>query len=64
MKRTRSLRLRVTLACTVLLALCCILITLTNNLSAIRMADSIQAIPVLPAQSVGMKAAWKCPCRN
>lgn len=61
MKRTRSLRLRVTLACTVLLALCCILITLTNNLSAIRMADSIQAIPVLPAQSVGMESGLEMP---
>lgn len=52
MKRTLSLRLRVTLTCTALLALCCILITLTNNLSAVRMADSIEAVPVLPAQSV------------
>ena len=61
MKRTRSLRLRVTLACTALLALCCILITLTNNLSAIRMANSIQAIPVLPAQSVGIESSLETP---
>lgn len=61
MKRTRSLRLRVTLACTALLALCCILITLTNNLSAIQMADSIQAIPVLPAQSTGMESGSGAP---
>lgn len=52
MKRTPSLRLRITLTCTALLALCCILITLTNNLSAVQMADSIQATPVLPAQGV------------
>lgn len=61
MKRTRSLRLRITIACTALLALCCLLITLTNNLSAIRMANTIQAIPVLPAQSVGMKEGSELP---
>ena len=61
MKPTRSLRLRVTLACTALLALCCILITLTNNLSALRMADSIQATPVLPAQSVGTEPGLELP---
>ena len=61
MKRTRSLRLRVTLACTLLLALCCILITLTNNLSASRMADSIQAMPMLPAQDAGMDIGSEIP---
>lgn len=53
MKCTLSLRLRVTLICTALLALCCILIALTNNLSAVQLADSIQAVPVLPAQNIG-----------
>lgn len=61
MKRTLSLRLRVTLTCTALLALCCILITLTNNLSAVRMADSIEAIPVLPAQSVETEYGSELP---
>ena len=51
MKRTVSLRLRITLACAALLTLCCLLLTLTNNLSAIQMADTIQATLVLPAQS-------------
>ena len=50
MKRTLSLRLRITLLCAAMLTLCCLLITLTNNLSAIQMADAIQAVPVLPAQ--------------
>lgn len=61
MKQPHSLRLRVTLACTALLALCCILITLTNNLSAAQMADSIQAIPVLPAQSIGSEHSLETP---
>lgn len=52
MKRTVSLRLRITLACAALLTLCCLLLTLTNNLSAIQMADTIQATLVLPAQSI------------
>lgn len=52
MKRTVSLRLRITLACAALLTLCCLLLTLTNNLSAIQMADTIQAALVLPAQSI------------
>ena len=61
MKRARSLRLRVTLACTAILALCCVLITLTNNFSAMRMADSIEAVPVLPAQSVGIESSPEIP---
>lgn len=52
MKRTISLRLRVTLVCAALLAVCCLLLTLTNGLSAMRMADSIQALPVQPAQAM------------
>lgn len=51
MKKTLSLRLRVTLVCATLLTLCCLLLTLTNNLSAIHLADAIQATPLLPAQS-------------
>ena len=50
MKKTISLRLRLTLLCAALLTLCCLLLTLTNNLSAVQMADTIQAVPVLPAQ--------------
>lgn len=61
MKRTHSLRLRITFTCTALLALCCILITLTNNLSAAQMADDIQAIPVLPAQSIGTEHSLEIP---
>ena len=61
MKRSLSLRLRVTLICTALLALCCILITLTNNFSAVRMADSIQAVTVLPAQSEGAEDTAETP---
>ncbi|MDE7220946.1 MAG: HAMP domain-containing protein [Oscillospiraceae bacterium] len=53
MKRTVSLRLRITLVCAALLTLCCLLLTLINNLSAIQMADTIQAAIVLPAQSIG-----------
>lgn len=62
MKRTISLRLRVTLVCTALLAVCCLLLTLTNGLSAMRMADSIQAMPVRPAQSV--QADGELPMMN
>lgn len=50
MKKPMSLRLRITLLCAVLLTLCCLLLTLTDNLSAVQMANSIQAVPVLPAQ--------------
>ena len=50
MKKSMSLRLRITLLCAVLLALCCVLLTLSNNLSAIQMVDTIQAASVLPAQ--------------
>ena len=50
MKRSVSLRLRITLLCAALLTLCCLLLTLTNNLSAIQMAETIQAVPVLPAR--------------
>lgn len=66
MKRTPSLRLRITLTCTALLALCCILITLTNNLSAVQMADSIQATPFCPPKAWrrSWKASRKCLCRN
>lgn len=52
MKIRGSLRLRVTLVCTALLALCCLLLTLTNNFSAMHLADAIQATPVFPAQDM------------
>lgn len=57
MKKPMSLRLRITLICAVLLAVCCLLLTLTNNLSAAQMADSIQAVPVLPAQEAGVETS-------
>lgn len=50
MKKSMSLRLRVTLLSAVLLTLCCVLLTLSNNLSAIQMVDTIQAAAVVPAQ--------------
>lgn len=52
MKRSISLRLRVTLACACLLTLCCILLTLTNNYYAYEMATAIEATPLEPALSV------------
>ena len=56
-----SLRLRLTMLCAALLTLCCLLLTLTNNLSAIQMADTIQAAPVLPAQEAAADAAASLP---
>lgn len=53
MKRSLSLRLRVTLVCGVLLAACCLLLTLSHNYYAYEMADAIGAIPLQPAQAVG-----------
>ncbi|WP_417047709.1 sensor histidine kinase [Dysosmobacter welbionis] len=53
MKPFRSLRLRITLLCAVLLTLCCVALAVTNNLSAIQMADNITAVPLLRAQSDG-----------
>lgn len=52
MKHSLSLRLRVTLVCGVLLALCCLLLTLSHNYYAYEMADAIEAIPLQPSQSV------------
>lgn len=54
MRKTMSLRLRITLLCAALLTLCCFLLTLTNNLSAIQMAHSIQAAPLFPSQAAGV----------
>lgn len=56
MKRTISLRLRVTLVCGILLAVCCLLLTISHNYYANEMADSIAATPLLPAQTVGETA--------
>lgn len=53
MKRSLSLRLRVTLVCGVQLAACCLLLTLSHNYYAYEMADAIEAIPIQPAQTVG-----------
>ena len=61
MKKPTSLRLRLTLLCAALLTLCCLLLTLTNNLSAIQMADAMQAVPVLPAQDAAAGATASLP---
>lgn len=53
MKPFHSLRLRITLLCAALLTLCCVTLAVTNNLSAIQMADNIVAAPLVPAQSAG-----------
>lgn len=53
MKRSLSLRLRVTLVCGVLLAACCLLLTLSHNYYAYEMVDAIEAIPLQPALAVG-----------
>lgn len=61
MKKPMSLRLRLTLLCTALLTLCCLLLTLTNNLSAVQMAHSVQAVPLLPAQTAEADAHTDFP---
>ena len=43
MRHSLSLRLRVTLVCGVLLAVCCLLLTLSHNYYAYEMADAIEA---------------------
>ena len=53
MKRSIPLRLRVTLVCGVVLAACCLLLTLTHSHYAYEMADAIEAIPLEPAQAMG-----------
>lgn len=47
------LRLRLTLVSVGLLLACCLGLTLVLNLSANQMADVIEAIPIVPARSVG-----------
>lgn len=54
MKRSIPLRLRVTLVCGVVLAACCLLLTLTHSHYAYEMADAIEAIPLEPAQAAEM----------
>ncbi len=54
MKRSIPLRLRATLVCGVVLAACCLLLTLTHSHYAYEMADAIEAIPLEPAQAAGM----------
>lgn len=61
MKKPMSLRLRLTLLCAALLTLCCLLLTLTSNLSAVQMAHSIQAVPLLPAQTAEADAHTDFP---
>ena len=61
MRKPMSLRLRVTLLCAALLTLCCLLLTVTNNFSAIRMADAIQAVPLLPAQRAELEDSVSLP---
>lgn len=52
MKPFRSLQLRITLLCALLLTLCCAALAVTSNLSAIQLADTITAVPLEPAQTV------------
>ena len=52
MKQRISLRVRVTLVCGVVLAICCLLLTLSHNYYAYEMADAIEALPLQPAQAV------------
>lgn len=52
MKKSLSLRLRVTLVCGLLLVFCCLLLTISHNYYAYEMADAIEAIPLQPAQAV------------
>ena len=52
MKQRISLRVRVTLVCGVVLAICCLLLTLSHNYYAYEMADAIEALPLQPAQTV------------
>ena len=61
MRKPMSLRLRVTLLCAALLTLCCLLLTVTNNFSAIRMADAIQAVPLLPARRAELEDSVSLP---
>lgn len=58
MKKSLSLRLRVTLICGVLLIACCLLLTLSHTHYAYQMADAIEAIPLQPAQTVGMEESY------
>lgn len=55
MNRRIPLRLRVTLVCGVLLAVCCLLLTLSHTYYAYEMADAIEAVPLQPAQVAGME---------
>lgn len=48
-----SLRWRLTILTTLLMALCCICLSLVLSVSAYRMANTIEAIPVQPAHSIG-----------
>ena len=59
MKQRLSLRLRVTLVCGLLLAACCLLLTLSHNYYAYEMADAIEAIPLQPA--VALETAGSPP---
>lgn len=47
-----SLRFRITFGCAILLTLCCVALAITNNLSAIHMANSITATPLDPVLEV------------
>lgn len=56
-KKAISLRARITLLCAALLTVCCILLTVLNNLSAVQMVDQMHATPVLPAQTAAATGA-------
>lgn len=53
MLKNLSLRRRLTLFSSVLIAVCCIGLSIVLNVSAYRMADSIDAVVIQPAQTVG-----------
>lgn len=57
MMKKMPLRLRLTALSVLLLTLCCVGLTVILNLSANRMADVIEAIPVTPAMEVGEDTA-------
>ena len=60
MKPFRSLRLRITLLCALLLTLCCAALAVTSNLSAIHLTDTIAAAPLSPALDPEAAAKGLC----
>lgn len=62
MLKKLSLRWRLTLLTSLLIAACCVGLSIVLNVSAYRMADSIEAAPIQPAYSGdGTDALWLTP---